>query len=659
MKLTSDPAIVISDRRLAEINYHYKFNIGLVIAWVPAFIFFAIYYYLRANYLQAGLFAALSLNAVVTLYLAYKISDRLRLVLLKQIGGVIAFGLLAGSLLAGILSNEFYGVLPWIFGYPVVVVLFFGERIGIACSVIFCTAAAVSIYFVELPPWTASAIQSLKNQSIAALVLLLISVLISERTRVRMRNSLINARNKYKTAEEQQRLTNEELKREIEMRLQSEKALIRSESRYRAIFEESTVSLWEEDYSRVKRYLDELPQEASDDLEGYFTTHPDEVQKCLRMVWVTAVNRATLDLYEADSKSTLLKHIWDILPADLNKYLTGRLLSLYRNSRFEAQVDAQTLSGRKLHLLLGSTVPAGYEDSWAKVFTSVYDITGRVAVEEEKKLVERQLQHTRQIQAIASLAGGIAHQFNNALAVIWGSLDLLERSVPKTDKTGRYVGSLRSSSEHMRHLTEQLLAYARGGKYKPMDFSVNKLIMEILKSSKISRDRAYKISLKLEDNVTLAGSDITQIRIVLEAVLANAAEAMAGGGEIAISASRIVIQEDPQGLSRAVAPGNYAQITIEDRGSGMDDDTRQRIFEPFFTTKFVGRGLGMAAAYGIVRSHGGMIEVASEPGQGTRVMVYLPAAATPSEAIMADNPVAPGAKTVLAPSKTLEASISQ
>lgn len=627
MRPNPGAAVPISDRRLIETQYHRKLNLRLVMAVAPYFLFFAIFYYVRANYLQSSIFAILTLNAIASLCLAPRMSTIEQLTQLKRYGGAIAFGFLAVSILASLSSGNFYVAVPWLFIYLVAVLLFFGERIGICYAIFLCAGTAVTLCTIDLPPLTPSVIITFKTSLLLALSATLVIGLVSERARVRMRNHLIEARNNYKFAEGRQRETNEELKHEIAMRLRSEAAMAQGEARYRALFEESAVSLWEEDCSGLKRYLDDLPQEAVDDLEGYFQQHPEEIRKCIMLSRVMEVNRATLGLYGADSKSTLLKNVWQVLPTDLGAYVTGRLSAFNRRSRYQSLVTAQTLWGQKLFLLVGSTVPAGYEDTWEKVYTSVFDMTERVAMEEERKLVDRQLQHTRQIQAIASLAGGIAHQFNNALAVIWGNLDLLERKVPRCEKIDRHFGFLRSSSEHMRRLTEQLLAYAKGGKYQPLNFSLNKLIREILKANKLTRQPSFNITQHLEGEVILASSDITQIRIVLDAVLANAAEAMPDGGEIIITARCERVVDVIKGGDTELPPGNYAIITFEDHGLGMDEETRQRIFEPFFTTKFVGRGLGMAAAYGIVRNHDGLIDVSSKRHQGTRVTIYLPSAA--------------------------------
>ncbi|MBI5895650.1 MAG: hypothetical protein HZB24_06485 [Desulfobacterales bacterium] len=148
----------------------------------------------------------------------------------------------------------------------------------------------------------------------------------------------------------------------------------------------------------------------------------------------------------------------------------------------------------------------------------------------------------------------------------------------------------------------------------------------MLKTSKLARNPAIQITTRFEEGLRLTGGDLTQIRSVLEAVLANAVEAMPNGGEVVIATHGQKLDEGPKGPDGPLAPGRYAVITVADQGTGMDEETRQRIFEPFFSTKFVGRGLGMAAADGIVRNHDGLIEVKTALNQGTQVMIYLPGA---------------------------------
>ncbi|MBI5552136.1 MAG: hypothetical protein HY911_11575 [Desulfobacterales bacterium] len=615
----------LSDQGIVDIKYQKNLNMPLIVIGFPVFLCFSIYMFLRGDNLQALFFLGLALTASTSLILSYRIRDLKQLTLLKQVGAFLTFGLLAASILTGLFTKDIYFSYPWIFFYPITIAIFVGGRPGIIGSALYCAATAIAIMYLEYPHWTASYIQDFRLNSILTLIILLLVAAVSENARLRMRNHLLEARNQYRQAEAWQRRTNLELKSEIEMRLESEKALAQSERRYRALFEESAISLWEEDWSAIKAHLDKLPPEAGNDLEAYLKGHPDQVTQMTLLLRVTAVNRATLKLYAADSMPHLVRNIRTVLPSDLETFMRRRIAGIYHGGQVEDQTTMQTLEGRGRHLLITSAVPAGFEHSWEKVFSSVYDITERVAVEEDRKRMDRQLHHTRQIQAVASLAGGIAHQFNNALAVIWGNLDLLELDPQGPQPKNRFLGSLRASTERMRSLTEQLLAYARGGKYQPGDIAINKLIQDLLTAGKAFRKPGIAITTRFEEGLRLTGGDATQIRNVLEAVLANAVEAMPQGGEVVIDTRGQVIATEPAG-DAPLRPGRYVLITVTDQGVGMDEETLRRIFEPFFSTKFVGRGLGMAAVDGIVRNHDGRIEVQSALGQGTRVTIHLPGA---------------------------------
>jgi signal transduction histidine kinase len=213
---------------------------------------------------------------------------------------------------------------------------------------------------------------------------------------------------------------------------------------------------------------------------------------------------------------------------------------------------------------------------------------------------ERKLQNTQKMEAIATLAGGIAHEFNNALTGVMLNIDLLKLAFPENGQIIKHVDAMKRSAKYMAQLTKQLLAYAQGGTDLPSGI--------------------YNIR-----------ADLTQIQMVLAAILANASEAIEGKGRILIHAKNVKIDELYTEKNHEIAPGPYVCLTIEDNGTGMDENTCSRIFDPFFTTRFQGRGLGMAAAYGIIKNHGGWISLDSEADKGTKVRIFLPEAEIMSE----------------------------
>ena len=249
----------------------------------------------------------------------------------------------------------------------------------------------------------------------------------------------------------------------------------------------------------------------------------------------------------------------------------------------------------------------------------------------EKRKLEDRLQEASKMEAIATLAGGIAHQFNNALSSITGHTGLLEIEYPEDEKIMDYAKAMKQSAHRMAHLTSQLLAYARGGKYNPQTISLSNFVEGALPIIQHILDPDIRLETDLPQDVMNVEVDRTQMQMVLSAIVANASEAMEAPGRIRISTRNMDLDKEFIKDQPDFKPGPYVCLSIEDDGKGMDEETRKRIFEPFFTTHFIGRGLGMSAAYGIVTNHDGSMSVDSEPGKGTTVSIYLPALETREE----------------------------
>jgi two-component system, cell cycle sensor histidine kinase and response regulator CckA len=181
-----------------------------------------------------------------------------------------------------------------------------------------------------------------------------------------------------------------------------------------------------------------------------------------------------------------------------------------------------------------------------------------------------------------------------------------------------------ASTDRMVNLTNQLLAYAQGGKYRPVNIAMNEFVANTLPVIRHMLGPEVGLEMDLSEENFLINADLTQMQMVISEVLTNASEAIEGKGHIQIITRKVEIDREPAKSDLDLSPGLYACLVIKDDGTGMNEETRRRIFEPFFTTKFQGRGLGMAAAYGITKNHDGSIFVDSEPAKGTKVSIYLP-----------------------------------
>jgi two-component system cell cycle sensor histidine kinase/response regulator CckA len=253
---------------------------------------------------------------------------------------------------------------------------------------------------------------------------------------------------------------------------------------------------------------------------------------------------------------------------------------------------------------------------------NIRDNSRRKRGEEKRLRLETQLKQAQKMEAVATLAAGIAHQFNNALTIITGGLGLFaEERLP--EKNG-HLQPMIDAAEKMARLTRQLLAYARAGRFRNETLSLSDLVAESLPLSKPAR-RPIKIETEFSLDLPSVNADRNQMQMALLAVLANASEAIETEGLIRITGRRVMLTDEGVKPFSTVPSGTYACLTVEDNGQGMKEDTRGRVFEPFFTTHFPGRGLGMAAVYGIVKNHDGWISVVSQLGVGTSVAIWLPA----------------------------------
>ncbi|MBW1802834.1 MAG: response regulator [Deltaproteobacteria bacterium] len=257
-----------------------------------------------------------------------------------------------------------------------------------------------------------------------------------------------------------------------------------------------------------------------------------------------------------------------------------------------------------------------------KRFLGTYGVARDIS---DRKRLEDQLQQARKMEAIATLAGGIAHEFNNALVGILGNLELLQVELPAIESITKYSETMRDSIHRMAHLTNQLLAYAQGGKYHSKIISLNDFLKDTLLLLKHDINPSIRVETDLSNDTHPIEADITQMQMVLSALINNAVEAMEGKGRILIATRNEEVDENFAKDNPHLKLGPYVRLTVDDDGKGMDEESRQRVFDPFFTTKFQGRGLGMAAVYGVVKNHNGWVSVDSELGKWTTVHIYLPA----------------------------------
>ncbi len=244
----------------------------------------------------------------------------------------------------------------------------------------------------------------------------------------------------------------------------------------------------------------------------------------------------------------------------------------------------------------------------------------------ERKRLEAQLQQAQKMEALGTLAGGIAHNFNNLLMGIMGNASLMVSETDSAHPNYEKLKNIEKLVDSGSKLTQQLLGYAREGRYEIIPLNLNQLMKETSDTFRATK-KEIRVHRELAENLFPIDADQGQIEQVLLNLYVNAADAMPGGGDLFLKTINVT-DKDMKGRPYRPKPGNYVLLTVRDTGTGMDKRTTERVFDPFFSTKGLGKGtgLGLASVYGIIKAHGGYIDVESKKGSGTTFKIYLPGA---------------------------------
>ena len=270
----------------------------------------------------------------------------------------------------------------------------------------------------------------------------------------------------------------------------------------------------------------------------------------------------------------------------------------------------------------------------------------------EKQAADALLRQTQKMDAIGQLTGGVAHDFNNILTVITGTIGILEEAVVDKPEFVTIAKLIDEAAERGANLTKHLLAFARKQPLQPVDLDVNALVLEAAKLLRPTLGEHIEITPLLAENAWTALADPNQLTTAVLNLAINARDAMPNGGKLAIETANIVLDENYASRHSEVTPGHYVMIAVSDSGTGISPALLERVFEPFFTTKEVGRGtgLGLSMVFGFVKQSGGHVKIYSEEGHGTSVKIYLPRATglhqSAAEAAVSPNIVG-GTETIL------------
>jgi two-component system cell cycle sensor histidine kinase/response regulator CckA len=330
-------------------------------------------------------------------------------------------------------------------------------------------------------------------------------------------------------------------------------------------------------------------------------------------------NKGAERMYGWELNEVLGKSIVDVLFGGTERWLEEAHLALQDAGEWKTEARHKTKDGQKLVVESRWTLVGNDQGQPDYILLINTDVT-------EQKRTEEHLLRAQRMESIGTLAGGIAHDLNNILSPIIMSVEMLR--LKETDaETQRWLSLIGENAERGADLIKQVLTFARGLEGERIPVQVKHVVKDLVGVLQETLPKSISLKYDIPASPWLIAADPTQIHQVLMNVCLNARDAMPDGGTLRINVENIRIDDAYARMNPEAEPGGYVQMTIEDTGTGMSDETIKRIFDPFFTSKALGHGtgLGLSTALTIVKSHGGFINVYSEIGRGTRFSINLPA----------------------------------
>ena len=315
------------------------------------------------------------------------------------------------------------------------------------------------------------------------------------------------------------------------------------------------------------------------------------------------------------------KNASELLYDEFSPEIEAALLQVVSKGKWQGELNKLTKMDKEILVASRWSLVCDEQGKPKSILTVDTDIT-------DKKHLEAQLFRAQRLESIGTLASGIAHDLNNILTPILAGAQLLPLKFPDADeRTQHLLEILEINARRGADLVKQVLSFARGVEGKRITLQLRHIIMEVAKILKETFPKSIEISTDIPQNLWMVSADSTQLHQVLMNLCVNARDAMPNGGILDISAENLLIDENSARINLEAKEGPYIVITVSDTGGGISKEILDRIFEPFFTTKDVGQGtgLGLSTVLGIVKSHGGFVNVYSEPRSGTSFKVYLPA----------------------------------
>jgi len=356
------------------------------------------------------------------------------------------------------------------------------------------------------------------------------------------------------------------------------------------------------------------------------------MDRALHVVWV---NRRWEELFgcsRAEAVGASMRQIaaqWVGPAFEKPDDVAERLATTYEPGAGETGFEAclRARGGEQARWLVHRSLPIGRGHFHGGRLELWWDVTALKRAQEERETVLQRAQEAQHLESLGVLASGIAHDFNNLLTSVLGHASLAVEEAGPDAAVRERLQQVERAARRAAEIVAQLLLYAGRGDATPEEVDLNALIREMGDLLQAGAAKGARIRYDLQEDLPPVTADPAQLRQVVLNMITNAAEAVDGPGGTVTVETRVT----------GAGPGRQVELVFRDNGCGLDPETKARIFEPFFTTKSAGRGLGLAAVRGIVRAHGGDVEVSSSPGLGTEFVIRLPASAEPGQGVPAEG----------------------